>query len=58
VDQRASILVSVKGIPHQPWRTLPTNEAFALIYAMQQRMLVATLLLTVLAGGADGAPGG
>jgi PAS domain S-box-containing protein len=31
--------------------TLPTDEAFAPIRAMQHRMLIATILLTLLAGG-------
>jgi len=30
---------------------LPVKEAFAPIQAMQQRMFIATLLLTLLAGG-------
>ena len=54
VDQRGvEILVSVKGIPAARWAmvaTLPTGEAFAPIAAMQQRVLWATVLLTVLAG--------
>ncbi|MBK9346150.1 MAG: EAL domain-containing protein [Burkholderiales bacterium] len=54
VDQRGvEILVSVKGIPAAKWAmvaTLPTAEAFAPIAAMQQRVLWATVLLTVLAG--------
>jgi PAS domain S-box-containing protein len=48
------VLVSVKGIPVADWyvaATLPTAEAFAPIDDMQQRMLLATLLLTLVAGG-------
>ncbi|MFS8086274.1 MAG: diguanylate cyclase domain-containing protein, partial [Acidobacteriota bacterium] len=55
VDQRGiEILVSVKGIPAANWAmvaTLPTEEAFAPIHNLQQRMMLATLLLTALAGG-------
>ncbi|MEY4156470.1 MAG: hypothetical protein RJB64_1191 [Pseudomonadota bacterium] len=46
------VLSSSKHIPAAQWRlvaTLPTQEAFAPIRAMQQRMLVATLVLTLLA---------
>jgi PAS domain S-box-containing protein len=54
VDQRGvEILVSVKGIPAAGWAmvaTLPTAEAFAPIQALQQRVLWATVLLTLLAG--------
>ncbi|MDO9197024.1 PAS domain S-box protein, partial [Rhodoferax sp.] len=48
------VLVSAKGIPAADWvlsATLPTAEAFAPIRAMQQRMLLAAILLTLLAGG-------
>ncbi|MDO9198994.1 EAL domain-containing protein [Rhodoferax sp.] len=48
------VLVSAKGIPAAGWvlsATLPTAEAFAPIRAMQQRMLLATLILTLLASG-------
>ncbi|MCX7166961.1 MAG: PAS domain S-box protein, partial [Rhodocyclales bacterium] len=48
------VLVSAKGIPAANWfiaASLPTTEAFAPIHAMQQRMLLATLFLTLLAGG-------
>ena len=48
------VLSSVKAVPAAGWNVvvmLPTAEAFAPIYAMQRRMLLATLLLTVLAGG-------
>lgn len=48
------VLASAKGVPVAGWYvavTLPTSEAFAPIHAMQQRMLWATILLTLLAGG-------
>ena len=48
------LLVAVKGIPTSGWYTavfLPTAEAFAPIRETQQRLLLATLLLTLLAGG-------
>jgi len=48
------LLTSVKNIPVADWyvaATLPTAEAFAPIRDMQQRMLLATLLLTLIAGG-------
>jgi diguanylate cyclase (GGDEF)-like protein/PAS domain S-box-containing protein len=55
VDQRGiEILVSVKGIASANWAmvaTLPTEEAFAPIQVLQQRVLLATLFLTLLAGG-------
>ncbi len=47
------VLASAKRIPVANWMivaALPTEEAFAPIYAMQQRMLLATMLLTLLAG--------
>ncbi len=47
------VLDSFKNIPVANWRmaaVLPTAEAFAPIRDMEQRMLLATLLLTVLAG--------
>ena len=47
-------LTAVKGIPVAGWfmgLVLHTDEVFAPIRAMQQRMLLATLLLTLLAGG-------
>jgi diguanylate cyclase (GGDEF)-like protein/PAS domain S-box-containing protein len=46
-------LSAAKGIPVAGWflaAVMPTTEAFATVYAMQQRMLLATLLLTLLAG--------
>ncbi len=49
------VLTSAKSVPIADWyvaASLPTTEAFAPIREMQQRMLAATLLLTVLAGGA------
>ena len=48
----AEVLASVKRIPVAEWYVssiLPTAEAFAPIRDMQRRMLLATLLLTVLA---------
>ena len=48
------VLVSVKSIPVANWYvagTLPTAEAFAPIHDMQRRMLLATILLTLIAGG-------
>ena len=48
------VLVSAKSIPVANWyvaATLPTAEAFAPIHDMQQRMLLATILLTLIAGG-------
>ncbi|RQW77746.1 MAG: PAS domain S-box protein, partial [Methylococcus sp.] len=48
------MLVSAKNIPAADWyvaATLPTAEAFAPIHDMQQRMLLATILLTLIAGG-------
>ena len=48
------VLVSVKSIPVANWyvaATLPTAEAFAPIHDMQRRMLMATILLTLIAGG-------
>ena len=47
-------LSSAKGIPVAGWFigvVIPTAEAFAPVYDMQQRMLWATILLTLLAGG-------
>ncbi len=47
------ILASAKRIPVAGWyalAVLPTEEAFAPIKSMQQRMGIATLLLTLLAG--------
>jgi PAS domain S-box-containing protein len=46
-------LSAAKGIPAAGWfivTTLPTDEAFALITAMRQRILLATGLITLLAG--------
>lgn len=48
------VLFSTKIIPVTGWHvaaTLPTAEAFAPIRDMQQRMLLATILLTLIAGG-------
>ncbi len=47
------VLASAKSIPVAGWimgAILPTKEAFAPIRAMQQRMLLATIFLTLLAG--------
>ncbi len=48
------VLVSGKGIPLAGWyllASLPTEEAFAPISDMRQRMIGAALILTLLAGG-------
>ena len=48
------VLASAKTVSVAGWQTvvsLPTAEAFAPIKAMQQRMLLATFMLTLLAGG-------
>ncbi|MCF8198682.1 MAG: response regulator [Sulfuritalea sp.] len=48
------VISSAKAIPFAGWYvevTLPTSEAFAPIRAMQQRMLIATIFLTLLVGG-------
>ena len=47
-------LTAAKAIPAAGWfivAALPTEEAFAPIHAMQRRMLVATVFLSLLAGG-------
>ena len=47
------VLSSAKGVGAAGWyvaATLPTAEAFAPIKGMQQRMLLATILLTLVAG--------
>lgn len=47
-------LTAAKSIPAAGWfvvAALPTEEAFAPIHAMQRRMLVATVFLSLLAGG-------
>jgi PAS domain S-box-containing protein len=47
------VLVAARNIPVADWyvaATLPTAEAFAPIHDMQQRMLLATTLLTLFAG--------
>jgi diguanylate cyclase (GGDEF)-like protein/PAS domain S-box-containing protein len=49
-----SALVSAKSVPVAGWYAavgLPTDEAFAPIRAMEHRMLVAVMALSVLAGG-------
>ena len=48
------VLGSIKNIPVAGWflgAILPTEEAFAPVRAMQQRMLIIASLLTILAGG-------
>ncbi|MDZ4202736.1 MAG: PAS domain S-box protein, partial [Gallionella sp.] len=48
------VLVSAKNIPVADWYLaglLPTAEAFAPIHDMQQRMLLATILFSLIAGG-------
>ena len=48
------VLASAKGVPAADWymaTMLPTEEAFAPIRSMQHRILLATVLLTLLAGG-------
>jgi len=48
------VLSSVKSIPVTDWylaAMLPTKEAFAPIYALQQRLLLSTILLSLLAAG-------
>lgn len=47
-------LASVKRIPAAQWYLysgLPTEEVFAPVHAMQRRILLAVILLTLLAGG-------
>jgi signal transduction histidine kinase len=48
------VLASAKGVPVPGWyvvAALPIAEAFAPIHAMQQRMVWATIILTLLASG-------
>jgi PAS domain S-box-containing protein len=50
----AETLSSAKSIPISGWYVaalMPTREAFAPIHAMQRRMLLAAIFLTLLAGG-------
>ena len=50
----AEVLQSSKGVPAAGWyvaAALPTEEAFAPIRVMQQQMVLATIFLTLLAGG-------
>jgi HAMP domain-containing protein len=52
--QGVEVLASDKAVPVAGWifsAVLPTVEAFAPIRAMQQHMLIATVFLTLLAGG-------
>jgi PAS domain S-box-containing protein len=47
------VLASAKGIPVAGWimvSSTPTKEAFAPVHAMQQRVLLATILLSLLTG--------
>ena len=47
-------LASAKGIPVSGWYVaalMPTEEAFAPVHALQKRVLLATIFLTLLAGG-------
>ena len=48
------VLSSARGIPLSGWylvALMPTEEAFAPMHAMQQRMLLAAIFLTLLLGG-------
>jgi len=48
------VLASAKAIPVSGWyiaALIPTEEAFAPVRVMQKRMLLATIFLTMLAGG-------
>lgn len=48
------VLSSAKRIPEAGWilvASLPTQEAFAPIHSMQQRIMLAALVMTLLAGG-------
>ena len=52
--RQIEVLGSAKAIPASDWLmglTLPIDEAFAPIHSMQQRMLLITLFLTLIAGG-------
>ena len=52
--QGTEILASASDVPAAGWyasTVLPVREAFASIHDMQQRMVLATILLTVLAAG-------
>ena len=51
--QAVDVLASRMAVPVAGWgvvATIPTAEAFAPIYDMQHRVVVATMLLTILAG--------
>ncbi|MFZ2855595.1 MAG: ATP-binding protein [Rhodocyclaceae bacterium] len=53
-QQGVEVLASAKSIPVAGWyvdASLPTDEAFAPIHDMQRRVLLATIFLTLLAGG-------
>jgi len=48
------VLVSIKHIPISGWNIIgliPTEEAFAPVHVLQKRMLLATIFLSLLAGG-------
>jgi diguanylate cyclase (GGDEF)-like protein/PAS domain S-box-containing protein len=48
------LLSSARHIPAADWlivASLPTEEAFASIYSMERRILLVTILLTIVAGG-------
>jgi two-component system cell cycle sensor histidine kinase/response regulator CckA len=48
------VLASAKGVPVSGWYVaalMPTKEAFAPVHALQKRVLLATIFLTLLAGG-------
>ena len=50
----AEVLAAARNIPLANWFVavaVPTREAFALLHAVQRRMLIATLLLSVFASG-------
>ena len=53
-SQGLEVLASAKDIPVADWFlavSLPTKEAFALLHAVQARMMIATLLLSAFATG-------
>lgn len=53
-SQDVEVLASAKGVPVAGWyvlASLPTAEALAPIHDIRQRLLIATLFLTLLAGG-------
>ena len=53
-SQGVEVLAAAKGIPVADWFvavSLPTQEAFALLRAVQARMMIATLFLSAFASG-------